>query len=80
MAVAEKFLDLADIDPRVQEQGGGGGAQGVGAVEPGAFLDRTGKLSHVAGDDAIHTGLARGLFAKLVAVDRAPGPKDRTSL
>jgi hypothetical protein len=30
--VAEELLNLADIDAGIQEQGGGGGAQGMGAV------------------------------------------------
>ena len=34
MAVAEELLDLTDIDACIQQEGGGGGAQGMGAVEP----------------------------------------------
>ena len=36
VAVAEELLDLADIDARIKEQGGGSGAQGMGAIKPRA--------------------------------------------
>ena len=74
VAVAEEFLDLADIDAGIEEQGSSGGAQGMGAVEPRAFLDRPGQLRHVAGDDSIHAGLAHGLVTKLIAVDARAEP------
>jgi hypothetical protein len=80
VAVAQELLDLADINAGIKEQGGRSSAQGMGTVEPRAFLDRPRKPRHVAGDDAIHAGLAHGLVAKLVAVDRTPGPKNRSRL
>ena len=33
VAVAEEFLDFADVDPGAQEQGGGGRPQGVRRVD-----------------------------------------------
>ena len=42
VAVAQELLNLADIDAGIEEQGGGGRPQGMGAVEPRAFLDRPG--------------------------------------
>src|SRR6266849_4162659 len=80
VAVAQQLLNLADIDARIQEQGGGGSAQGMGAIEPRTFLDRPRELFHVACYDAIHAGLAHGLVTKLSAVNSAPGPENRSGL
>ena len=45
MAMAQELLDFPDIDAGIQQQGSGGGAQGMGAVEPRSFLDRPGSLA-----------------------------------
>ena len=80
VTMAEELLDLTDIDAGIEQQGSGGGAQGMGAVEPRAFLDRSGQPCHVAGNDSVHAGLAHGLVAKLGAMDCAPGAENRSRL
>lgn len=45
VAMAQELLDFPDIDSGIQQQGSGGGAQGVGAVEPHSFLDRSRSLA-----------------------------------
>jgi hypothetical protein len=80
VAVTEELLNLADIDPGIEEQGGGGRRQGMGAVEPRTFLDRPRQLCHIAGDDSVHAGLAHGLVTKLIAMGRAAGPENRPAL
>jgi hypothetical protein len=39
VAVAQEFLNLTDIDAGIEQQGSGGGPQGMGAVEPRTFFD-----------------------------------------
>ena len=80
VAVAEKFLNLTDVDTGVQEKSGRGRAQRVSTVEPLSLLDRPWEFSHIASDDPIHAGLAHGLLTELPAVRRAPGPEDRAGL
>jgi hypothetical protein len=46
MPVAEQFLNLANVDAGIQEQGSGGRPQGMRAVEPHTFLDRPSQLCH----------------------------------
>ena len=48
--------------------------QGMGAVEPRAFLDGSRQLCHVACNDPIHAGLAHALLAKLIACEARAGP------
>jgi hypothetical protein len=76
VAMAEEFLNLAEIDAGIQ-QGAGGRSQGIHAIEPNAFLDRARHLCHVASNNSIHAGIAHRLLAELVAVYRAPGPANR---
>jgi hypothetical protein len=76
VAMAEQFLDLADINPGIEQQGSSGGTEGMGAVEPGTFLDRSGQPGHVAGDHAVHAGLAHRFLAEFSTMNRAPCPKN----
>jgi len=80
VAVTEQFLHLPNVDAGIEEQGGGGRPQGMRAVEPCTFLDRSRQLCHVACNDSVHAGLAHGLVAKLIAVGRAASPKNRPAL
>jgi hypothetical protein len=51
MAMAEQFLDLADVDAGVEQQCRGGGAERVGAENAGAIFDGVGQLRQVIGTD-----------------------------
>jgi hypothetical protein len=70
MPVSEQFLDLADINAGVEQQGSGSSAERVGAEYPHAFLNRTGQPGQIIGDDPVHAGLAHGVFAELVDTRR----------
>ena len=68
-------MDLSDVHAGIEQQSGGGGAEGVGALEPAIFLDCFGQ----PGDDAVHAGLAHGLVVKLGACT-APRPENLARL
>jgi hypothetical protein len=77
MAVAEELLNFPDIDAGIEEQGSGGGAHGMGAVEPHPLFDRFRQPGHITGNHAVHAGLAHSLFAQFSAVHGAPRPENR---